>query len=200
MVPVVVIVALAVSFLTILGNVKYLKEIIQGQLIPTKATWIIFCTVTALSVSSFLTARFDLVSGAGVVTDFSVASLVLLTTLIKFRREKLRLNSFEKYYLLAACGCLVFWLLSSNPFVTNILVQMLLTLGYIPTIHNILVAKRSTESKFAWSAWQIASVLSLYPALANHNLLAVIYGLRAMVMGGTILVLTCKFPTSPRTN
>jgi hypothetical protein len=198
MIPMVVIVAIAVSFLTILGMSSTCKGIIQGQIIPTKATWIIFCTVTSISVSSFLTARFDLVSGAGVVTDFSVASLVLLTTLIKFRQEKLRLNSFEKYYLLAACGCLVFWLLSSNPFVTNILVQMLLTLGYIPTIHNILVTKRSTESKFAWSMWQLASFLSLYPALANHNLLALIYGLRAMVMGGTILFLTFKFPASPR--
>ncbi|OGY42094.1 MAG: hypothetical protein A2Y67_04240 [Candidatus Buchananbacteria bacterium RBG_13_39_9] len=198
MIPMVVIAALVVSFLTILGNVKYLKGIIQGQVIPTKATWIIFCTVTSLSVSSFLTVRFDLVSGAGVVTDFSVASLVLLTTLIKFRREKLRLNSFEKYYLLAACGCLVFWLLSSNPFVTNILVQMLLTLGYIPTIHNILVTKRSTESKFAWSMWILATVLSFYPALVNHNFLALIYASRGLVMGSTVLALTFKFPALPR--
>lgn len=186
-------VAVLVSLLTILGSIHYLKEIIQGRVIPTKSTWVIFFWVTSLNVFSFFTVKFDLISGASMVTDFLVACSVLGITLVKFRREKLRFNGFEKYYLLVACGCLIFWLLTSNPFVTNLLAQVLLILGYLSTIHKIIVTRKSGESIASWMIWLSSSVLSLGLAVANHNLLAVIYASRAIVLGGLILLLTCKY-------
>jgi len=183
--------------LTIGGIAIYIRKIIQGQIAPTKASWIIFCMVTSLSLSSFLATKFDLVSGAANCADMFSSTLGLITILICGRKEKIHFKSFEKYYLAAAGACLVFWLVSNNSFVTNLLVQGLTILGYAPTIHNILQAKKSGESKFAWSVWLSASILSLYPALANHNLLATIYSLRGNLMGGSIIVLTFKYPGTP---
>ena len=189
-----VVIAILVFGLTIIGIAIYIWQVIQKVAIPTKASWIIFTVVTGLSFSSFLATKFDLVSGAANCADMFSATLVLITVLICGRREKVYFKTFEKYYLAAAGFCLVFWLVSNNSFVTNLLVQGLTILGYIPTIHNILQARRSNESKLAWAVWLSASVLSLYPALANHNLLAVIYSLRGNIMGGSILLLTCRYP------
>ena len=186
----VIIVAIAVSFLLICGNIKYIKEIVKGTVIPTNSTWVIFTVVTGLNVSSFLKTKFDLVSGAYGITDSALCLVVLLVSLLYSRKEKILFKSFEKYYLIGAFACVLFWIISNNSFRTNLFVQLLIVIGYIPTIHNILRTKRSAESKFAWSIWTLGALLSIFPALANQNKLAIIYSLRAAAMCLTILFLT----------
>ena len=193
-----VICAILAVILILAGNIKYLLDLINGKIIPTKSTWIIAFSVTSLSISTFLATRFDLISGAAGLADFSAATFVLPMIIFKFRHEKIHFARFEKYYLVAALICLMFWLISNNPFQANLLVQILGTIGYLPTIHNILVNKKSHESKMAWTIWLTASFLSLYPAFSQHNFLAIIYTLRCIVMGGTVCLLTWKYSKSKK--
>lgn len=190
-------VAVIVFLILISGNIGYIKKITQGTVVPTKSTWIIFSIITGLNVSSFLTNKFDLVSGAYGMTDFFVCSLILTTTLIYSQESKVSFKSFEKYYLIGTSICVLFWIISDNPFQTNLLVQTLIVIGYIPTIHNILSSKKSSESKLIWTIWSIGSFLSLYPAIEKQNTLAIVYSLRATTMCLLILFLTYKFQKKP---
>lgn len=190
-------VALIVSAILIIGNVVYIKGIIQGTIIPTKSTWIIFSIVTGSSVSSFLISKFDLVSGAYGITDFFLCLVILAMTLVYSRKSKVSFRNFEKYYLAGAATCVLFWVISNNPFQMNLLVQTLIIIGYIPTIHNMLSAKRSSESKLAWTIWSLGSFLSLYPAIMKENTLAIVYSVRGMTMCLLILFLTYKFQKKP---
>jgi lipid-A-disaccharide synthase-like uncharacterized protein len=155
--------------------------------------------VTGLNVSSFLTTRFDLVSGAYGITDFIMCLLILTFILIYAHKERVYFRSFEKYYLLGALACVLFWTMSRNSFVMNLLVQSLIVIGYIPTIHNIISSRKSSESKIAWKFWLTGSLLSIYPALAKHNTLSIIYSLRGTAMCLVILLLTYKFQKSSPT-
>lgn len=182
-----------VSFLMVCGNFKYIREITKGRVVPTKSSWLIFSVVTGLNVSSFLATRFDVVSGAYGITDFVSNTVILAFALVYSSGVKMQLKSFEKYYLLGAAVCVLFWIISSNSFVTNLLAQALIVVGYFPTIHSILAARKSAESKFAWTIWTTGSLLSIYPALVNHNTLAIVYSLRGTILCFTVLMLTCKF-------
>lgn len=190
-------VAVIVCLVLIIGNIGYIKKIIQEIVVPTKSTWIIFSIVTSLSVSSFLTNKFDLVSGAYGIADFFGCLLILATTLIYSQKSKISFKSFEKYYLVGALICVLFWIISDNPFQTNLLVQTLIIIGYIPTIHNILSSKKSSESKLIWTIWGIGAFLSLYPAIEKQNILAIVYSLRATTMCLLIIFLTYKFQKKP---
>jgi hypothetical protein len=189
---------LFISLLVISGNITYFKEIIRGSVIPTKSSWIIFSLVTGLNVSTLLITKFDLVGGAYSITDFIVCSATLFITFLYSKKEKAHFQSFEKYYLIGALACVLFWIISRNSFTTNLLVQALTVVGYIPMIHNILLAKKSSESKLAWTIWTVGALLSIYPAVAKENTLAIVYALRATVMCLTILCLTYKFQKNNR--
>lgn len=186
-------VAILCSCIAILGNVQYIREIVKGVVTPTKSTWIIFFLVTGLNISSFLKTRFDLVGGAYSITDCVMCLVILLFTLIYAHKTKTYFKRFEKYYLIGVSLCALFWTISDNSFVTNLLVQSLIVIGYIPTIHNILASKKSSESKLAWILWALAALLSIYPALAKQNTLAIVYSLRATIMCTAILILTYRF-------
>lgn len=190
-------IALIVSAILIIGNVIYIKRIIQGTVIPTKSTWIIFSIVTGLNVSSFLTSKFDVVSGAYGITDFFMCLVIMTMALVYSRKSKVSFGNFEKYYLAGTSICVLFWVISDNPLQTNLLVQTLIIIGYIPTIHNILLAKRSSEPKLVWTIWSIGSFSSLYPAIMKENPLAIVYSIRGMTMCLIILFLTYKFQKKP---
>lgn len=182
-----------IAFCVVLsGSIVYVFSIINGRATPTKSTWLIFTTATGLNIVSFLSAKFDLVSGAYGIADFVNCLLIVLITFI-YSREHIVFKKFEKYYLIGVAGCICFWLVTGSPFGTNLLVQTLIAIGYIPTIHNIFLAKKSLESKLSWYIWTVSSLISIYPPLANKNILAIIYSCRSTLMCLAILLLTYKF-------
>lgn len=185
--------AVIASSLVIVGDFGYLRGTIKGIIIPTKSTWIIFTAMIGLNAVSLMSAQFDI----GILYsafDFFTCLLILTAVFWRSWREKIRFKKFEKYYLLGFLICVIFWFLSSDAFVANLVAQFLLVVGYIPTIHNIVSAKRSLESKFSWTIWTFGSLLSLYPAIANQNTLAGIYALRAFAMCLVMIFLIYKFP------
>lgn len=181
------------SFLMLCGDIVYIGQIVKGAVTPTKSTWVIFSIVTGLNVSTFLATKFDVVSGAYGIIDFAASLTIFFFIQIYFRKNKLHFKSFEKYYLVGVFICVLFWIISNNSFTTNLLAQLLIMIGYIPTIHNILLSKKSTESKSAWTIWTTGSLLSIYPALVNHNILAIVYSLRGAAMCAIVLFLTYIF-------
>lgn len=185
--------AILAATLVIIGDFGYLRGTINGSVTPTKSTWIIFTFVIGFNAASLMSAQFDI----GVLysaSDFFTCLLILTAVFWRSWREKIRFKKFEKYYLALAMICVIFWLWSSDAFTANLVAQFLLVVGYIPTIHNIVSAKQSSESKFSWTIWAFGSALSLYPAIINQNTLASIYALRAFVMCLVMIFLIYKFP------
>jgi hypothetical protein len=91
----------------------------------------------------------------------------------------MQFQTFEKYYLTGAGVIVLFWIVSRNAFITNLLMQFLITIGCSSTIQSLLYANENHESFIFWGLVLVAASLSLYPAAVDGNLLAVIYSIRS---------------------
>jgi uncharacterized membrane protein HdeD (DUF308 family) len=136
-------------------------------------------------------------SGVLGLTDALVCWGILLVTVLS-AGGRWQWQTFEKYYLIAAGVIVVGWILSRNAFITNVLMQLLLTGGCAATIQRLLSAHENPESFLFWGLVLVAATLSLYPAAVEGNLLALIYSIRSIVIVGVILSLMVRVQRKTR--
>jgi hypothetical protein len=191
-------IAIAVAVILIAGSLPYGYQIARRHVVPTLSTWIIFVVATSLNVASYLVAtRGDVLSGVLGLTDALVCWGILLVTVLS-AGGRWQWQTFEKYYLIAAGVIVVGWILSRNAFITNVLMQLLLTGGCAATIQRLLSAHENPESFLFWGLVLVAATLSLYPAAVEGNLLALIYSIRSIVIVGVILSLMVRVQRKTR--
>ena len=167
-------------------------RIYRREVDPTLSTWIILFAGALLSFITYLsTGKGNLVAGALNGADVLSEAMVVLT-IILFGIRRWRVRSFEKFYFAGLVIAGAFWFLTANPFASNLLVQIILALGYIPTIHTLLTTKTNTESFLVWGLILAASVIFLYPsaiAWQKGDVLALVYAIRSIVLLSTVLLL-----------
>jgi hypothetical protein len=185
-------VAIAVTVILLAASLRYGYQIARRQVLPTLSTWIISVVATSLNVASYLVATgWDVLSGALGLADALACWGILIVTVMS-AGVKMQWQTFEKYYLTAAGVIVVFWMFSRSAFITNILMQLLITLGCAATVQRLLYANENHESFLFWGLVLVAATLSLYPAAVDGNLLALIYSIRSIVVVCVILSLMCR--------
>jgi len=190
--------AIAVAVVLIAASLPYMYQISRRQVLPTLSTWIILVVATSLNVASYLVAtRVDVISGVLGLTDAFVCWFILIVTVIS-AGLKMQFQTFEKYYLIGAGVIVLFWIVSRNAFITNLLMQLLITIGCSSTIQSLLYANENHESFIFWGLVLVAASLSLYPAAVDGNLLAVIYSIRSIVILCVILSLMLRLHRKTR--
>jgi hypothetical protein len=191
-------IAIAVSVILIAASLPYVYQISRKHVVPTLSTWIILVVATSLNVASYLVAtRADVISGVLGLTDAFVCWFILIVTVISVG-VKMQFQTFEKYYLTGAGVIVLFWMVSSSAFITNLLMQLLITIGCSSTIQSLLYANENHESFVFWGLVLVAASISLYPAAVDGNLLAVIYSIRSMVIVCAILALMFRLHRKTR--
>jgi hypothetical protein len=190
--------AIAVAVVLIAASLPYVYQTSRRQVLPTLSTWIILGVATSLNVASYLVAtRVDVISGVLGLTDALVCWFILIVTVIS-AGLKMQFQTFEKYYLTAAGVIVLFWIVSRNAFITNLLMQLLITIGCSSTMQSLLYANENHESFIFWGLVLVAASLSLYPAAVDGNLLAVIYSIRSIVILCVILSLMLRLHRKTR--
>ncbi len=178
------------------------RKIIERKVTPALSTWVIILAASSMSFASYLASRSHSIT-AGILNASDVLSTAIIScTIIFFGLTRWKLKPFEKYYFIGLVLIGIFWFFTKNPFDSNLLIQLLISIGYIPTAHNIILSGRNTESFTVWGLIFAASVVSLYPSvnawLQNANVLALVYSLRSVAMIGLMLVLMSIYNMSPR--
>jgi hypothetical protein len=191
-------IAIAVAVILIAASLPYGYQISRRHVLPTLSTWLILVVATSLNVASYLVAtRGDVLSGALGLTDALVCWCILIVTVLS-TGAKLQWQTFEKYYLTASGVIVVFWMLSRSAFITNVLMQLLITIGCSATIQRLLYANENYESFLFWGLVLVAATLSLYPAAVDGNLLALIYSIRSIIIVCVILSLMFRLQSKTR--
>lgn len=188
--------SLAVSILAalimLLGDVEYLRGIINRKVRPMKSTWIIFTIMWAVMTGSFFSDRFDIVNGLLMLSNLVFFVFILLATFI-WSQEKIKFTNRDMGYLAGVGVCIILWSVA-RPFWANIIAQATFSIGYILMIYEFLKNKDSSgESIFSWSCWTMGSLIAVYPAFAERNNLAVIFSLRSLVLCGLVLFLVVVY-------
>ncbi len=177
-----------VGFIMIMVAFRYAYQVYTRDISPTLSTWLIFLTGTSLSFVTYMVAEDkDFQSGILNTIDVMVSLLITFSIVIWGKTLKTHFKPFEKKYLISAGGIVLFWIISKDAFTSNLLVQLLIFIGYFPTIQNLVTKKKNTESLSAWGLVLIATIIALYPAIVGGNLLAVIYVGRTVVMVNVVL-------------
>ncbi len=160
---------------------------------PTLSTWLIFFSATTLSLVSYLsTANKDFfaaaLNGADVLTD-----IIIILTTVFFAETRWKLKPFEKYYLAGLVFIAAFWFFTKDAFQANLLIQVLLALAYIPTMHNIFKSKHNSESFTVWGLILLSTTVSLLPTFNSWqekgNILAFIYSARSFTLISLLMIL-----------
>ena len=166
---------------------RYAYQIWKREISPTLSTWIIFLLGTGLSLTTYAIAeKHDFRSGILNTMDVVAVMIVLLATIVWGNRD-VRFKPFEKWYLGGISVIVAYGLLSGDAWSSNIFTQVLISLGYVPTIQNLLTEKRNIESFTGWSCGFIAGLIALYPAIVDGNSLAVLYATRTIVLVSSII-------------
>lgn len=191
-------IAIVVVVILIAASLPYVYQISRKQVSPTLSTWIILVVATSLNVASYLVATgADIASGTFGLADAFVCWFILIVSVIA-NGLKMQLRTYEMYYLTAAGVIVLFWMISRSAFTTNLLMQILITIGCSSTIQSLLYADENHESFLFWGLVLVAAILSLYPAAVDGNLLALIYSIRSVSVLCVILALMFRLSLKTR--
>ena len=116
---------------------------------PSLGMWLIFVLAVGLSFITMIVRSVQSSwSFEGIVYNAADVLMVssILCSLMKRAGGKIILESYELFYILGVFGICIFWVSSGGTYNTNILSQILISLGYAPTIHKMKEKKRNTES------------------------------------------------------
>jgi len=181
--------AILIFALLLTESVYYIYQTYKKSIQPTITTWLIFSVATFISASSYMVATDKKwMEGVLIISD-SLFTFLILVFVFLFTKSKIQFNAFQVFYFTSACVIVVLWILTKSAFHANLLVQLLISLGYIPTIESLAKAKKNPESLFAWTVTFAAGAVSFYPAYQGGNTLSILYSIRCMVMVGILLVM-----------
>ncbi|MBI5732841.1 hypothetical protein HY967_02695 [Candidatus Jorgensenbacteria bacterium] len=179
---------------------RYIIQIVRHEVAPTLSSWMMWVFATGLNVSSYLVASDqDVLSGTYLIVD-AIGCVLIVGAVILWSYQGFVLKPFERYYLMVAVGIGIFWWLSHDAFMTNVLVQGLIALGYAPTVHNIVASKKHSESYVTWLFFLAASSVAIYLASEGGRVLALIYAIRGTVMILLLLALMRMYDMINRTS
>jgi hypothetical protein len=185
--------AVAVALIIVIGTIWYIYQVITNKnLKPVLTSWIVFSSTTALSLATYMTSpNHSLVSNScNFVGMFS--TLGTLIAVLWRQGFSVEFTSFQKKCLWAAAGITAYWIvlvwgLQKTGFVPNILLQVLMVIGYFATIQKLWSAPRNTEPLFTWWCISLGSAVALYTSFVSHDLLAAIFAIRGTIAAGTIV-------------
>jgi hypothetical protein len=94
--------------------------------------------------------------------------------------------------LLSAGLIIGFWKVTQQHFLSNMLLQFIMILAYLPTWERLLKGIKNTESFPVWWTFLAAAMFSILPARLSGDLVGTIYAGRAFVMTGFTLGLMLR--------
>ncbi len=160
--------------------------IIKGRIEPSLAMWLFFTIAVVGSLFSYLLEG-DFSPLDNILNTSDVVLCAVLTGIIfLYGGKNARFNRFEYALLAVVVLILGFWFLSKAHFLTNLSLQLIQFIAYLPVYRRMIRARRNTESFTTWILLLAVSLVSLFTA---RGVLALVYSLRATVCVAILLTL-----------
>jgi hypothetical protein len=179
--------AVIVIILTIM--VRYILMLIRREIRPALAMWLFFSIAIIMSL---VTYRRE--SGYGLLDNImNTVDLIYVVTvsvaIILFGDKSSKFTRFDKWCLYAVLVIVMFWFFTSNHRVTNLLMQAILVIAYIPVVKRLLESKENTEPFSVWIGMLIAPSIAL---ISSKGTLATVYSVRAIICVSILLLLMLR--------
>lgn len=175
-----------VSIINLVILLRYLQLIKKQKIRPSLAMWTFFSLAVGMSLITYMSeGNYSFLDNILNTTDLALVISVAVS--IYFSGDKSsRFNSFDKILLIVVSLIILFWITTRNHFVSNILIQLILVIAYIPVVSRMLVSKVNTEPFSVWVLLLLAPIISLISLKGD---LAAIYAWRAIACTSGLLFL-----------
>lgn len=155
--------------LAFVGIVPYIIDIFRGKTKPHIFTWIVWALVTFLA---FL-GQWARGGGAGSWTTGVTGLLTIFIAIISVKYGSRDITKSDVIIFISALIAIIPWLLTSNPTLSIIILTIVNTLAFIPTIRKTIKDPKS-ETFSSYVIHTFRHSLSIL-ALSNYNLATFLY-------------------------
>lgn len=181
----------AVLMLVVGGRYSWLTY--QGEIQPVLATWLLFYVAIILSFWTYWSSeKHSLISNVQNAVDTIAVGMILFSIIFLGKNVRLGFNGLELGCLIASGAVLVFWKMSKLHEVSNLTLQGIMAIAYLPTLYQLWQAAKNTESFGPWIVGWIASATALVPAIMDRDKLAIVYAARALIFTSILLGLMIR--------
>lgn len=183
-----------IIFICVLASTLiYIKGIKNNTVKPILATRIFLLLAFLLT---FLT-NYSQTGVHGLMANmFNILDVLsILATFIAMALSKnnhRKWTKFEKICLYIVVFIFLIWIVSGQNILSNILVQIILVIAYLPTLIHLWKSRENTESLGAWSFDFFASIFGMIVPLLTMDLLPLIYGVRSAISTFAVIVLILR--------
>lgn len=179
----------AVAIITLVIMIRYILLLVRKEIKPALAMWIFFSIAIIMSL---ITYRRE--GGYGLLDNImNTVDLIYVVTvsiaIFLFGDKSSKFTRFDRGCLIAVLIILLFWIITQNHRVTNILMQAILVIAYFPVVKRLIESKENTEPFSVWIGMLLAPALAL---ISSKGTLATIYSVRAIICISILLLLMLR--------
>lgn len=171
--------------------VLYFKQVVDGDSIPNPATWFVWSVITTLNaITYFLVLQGDIFKSMVTIIVAVGVSGIFLYSLLKGKMGKVGI--VEILSLVLCVAVFIFWMISGNAVIANLLIQVILIIGFCPTIIGLL-RHELQEKPLAWDVAVFSQLMLAFAILCDWqgNWPALVYPLVNGVLGnGAVSVIS----------
>jgi hypothetical protein len=177
--------------LAAIGDGWYCWHVIYGPIQPALATWLIFAVASTLSLLSYLKhndGRQPFIANVANRVDPILVWAVVLLIMVAPKSDK-SIHPFDIGCLaLSVVIGLLWWVAGkmkispkASTIAANLLVNLIMVAGYLPTIYKLIATKRNTESFLTWGFNLLVGILFVVSPIRRRDWLSVAYIGRAII-------------------
>ena len=193
-----------VALLDVCVGARYCLKLIRKQACPRIATWLIFEIGVVMSLAAYFGSEdHSIVKAALNLTDSIVVTVILGSLLVEQRGRKIHFTRNEQLCLVISLFSVAAWILTRTAWVGFAGFQVVMSVAYFPTIESVWQWKpgRSPEPIETWSINAIAALIGvLVDITGRHDLIAMLYPLRAFILSMIIVALVARWEQKTQTN
>lgn len=171
----------------------YVYLVIIGKIQPPLMIWVMFFVVVSLSFLTYRsTKNNNLLDNVCNTIDLVTVTLILIFIILFGKNIRFNLNLFEFICIAFSFVILFFWKITKTHELSNMMLQIIMTVAYFPTFYQLWGSSEPTESWITWSIVWVYSLTGLLTGLMAKNILAIIYSFRSLVLVTIILILILR--------
>lgn len=155
------------GLMLIVAYVLYFKQALKGESKPNPASWAIWLVAGLINAFTY----FTVVEGnmwQSFCVSMEAVGVVLVFFYALVRGKFSRVSAVEILCLLMAVGIGIFWQVTSDDRIANLLLQSIYVISFIPTV-SALVAGRGKEHPASWSVAVLAYFLSTLSLMVDYS-------------------------------
>ena len=179
----------SVIIITLFLMIRYILLLVRKEIKPALAMWLFFSVAIFMSLVTYRSE-----GGYGLQDNImNTVDLIYVVTvcvaIFLFGDKSSKFTGFDKGCLVVVGIILLFWILSQNHWLTNILMQIVMVIAYFPVVKRLIDSRENTEPFSVWIGMLLAPSLAL---ISSKGTLATVYSVRAILCVSILLLLMLR--------